>query len=331
MRREIVKIGGVVPIDETLSDWPGETGTEESLFTGEDGFLNHGVVVIARVNLRGRDLNIDAIADEVQNMNQTAPKIALAVMSKMDGKPDDVHDEENHTMIEGMLSDKEFRKTLPAGLLNLFNENIITILMDATKKATNATAAILGNHNKTTNPGTFLNSLNSSNGSTSQFLSRPSKSQQSKEGSMSMARDILLGNCNIDTLFQPSTHSQKQSNQECCYLSGGFDRADWILAWIEACNYYGTSLGLNVVNPSSNHSPNLRSSLPSQLTGSKHGQWSTLSLDPGQVLIDDQLAKQLGVTTRTDDQISRPSVTPVKDSIGHHPPKEFSTYVKREF
>ncbi|KAI8444663.1 hypothetical protein BY996DRAFT_6425489 [Phakopsora pachyrhizi] len=194
-------------------------------------------------------------------MNRAASKIAFSVMSKMDGKPDDVHDEEYHTMAEGMLSNKELRKTLPAGLvdqyyyltcgysrldqfgpapssfsesdnLNLFNGNLITILMDTTKKATNATAAILGNHNKTTNPSTFLNSLNSSNGSTSQFLSRPSKSQQSKEGSMSMARDISLGNCNIDTLFQPSTHSQKQSNIECCYLSGGFDRADWILAWL---------------------------------------------------------------------------------------------------
>ncbi|CAH7676048.1 hypothetical protein PPACK8108_LOCUS11151 [Phakopsora pachyrhizi] len=37
-------------------------------------------------------------------------------MSKMDGKPDDVHDKEYHTMIKGLLSDKEFRKTLPAGL-----------------------------------------------------------------------------------------------------------------------------------------------------------------------------------------------------------------------
>ncbi|CAH7672691.1 hypothetical protein PPACK8108_LOCUS7512 [Phakopsora pachyrhizi] len=130
-------------------------------------------------------VQIDAIAEEVQKKNQVASKIALAVMSKLDGKPDDVHDEEYHTMIEGMLSNKEFRKTLPAGLveqyydltcgyskpdqfgpapssfsesdnLNLFNGNLITILINATKKATNATAAILGNHNKTTNPGTFL-------------------------------------------------------------------------------------------------------------------------------------------------------------------------------
>ncbi|CAH7690167.1 hypothetical protein PPACK8108_LOCUS25414 [Phakopsora pachyrhizi] len=130
-------------------------------------------------------VQIDAIAEEVQKKNQVASKIALAVISKLDGKPDDVHDEEYHTMIEGMLSNKEFRKTLPAGLveqyydptcgysrpdqfgpapssfsesdnLNLFNGNLITILINATKKATNATAAILGNHNKTTNPGTFL-------------------------------------------------------------------------------------------------------------------------------------------------------------------------------
>ncbi|CAH7675767.1 hypothetical protein PPACK8108_LOCUS10816 [Phakopsora pachyrhizi] len=130
-------------------------------------------------------VQIDAIAEEVQKKNQVASKIALAVMSKLDGKPDDVHDEEYHTMIEGMLSNKEFRKALPAGLveqyydltcgysrpdqfgpapssfsesdnLNLFNKNLCTILINATKKATNATAAILGNHNKTTNPGTFL-------------------------------------------------------------------------------------------------------------------------------------------------------------------------------
>ncbi|KAI8461420.1 hypothetical protein BY996DRAFT_6408662 [Phakopsora pachyrhizi] len=106
----------------------------------------------------------------------------------------------------------------------------------------------------------------------------------------------------------------------------GYPRAP-TLRRIDACNYDGTSLGLNVVNPSTNHSQKLRSSLPSQLTGSNHGQWSTLSRDPGQVLIDDQLAKQLGVTTRTDDQISRPSVTPIKDSIGYHPPKKFSSYV----
>ncbi|KAI8445418.1 hypothetical protein BY996DRAFT_6424121 [Phakopsora pachyrhizi] len=106
----------------------------------------------------------------------------------------------------------------------------------------------------------------------------------------------------------------------------GYPRAP-TLRRIDACNYDGTSLGLNVVNPSTNHSQKLRSSLPSQVTGSSHGQWSTLSRDPGQVLIDDQLANQLGVTTRTDDQISRPSVTPIKDSIGHHPPKEFSSYV----
>ncbi|CAH7668558.1 hypothetical protein PPACK8108_LOCUS10844 [Phakopsora pachyrhizi] len=159
MRREIVKIGGVVPIDETLSNWPGETGvdeeekygTEESL----DKFLNHG---IDRVNLRGRDLNVRGLDDR-----------------------------------------------------------------------------------------------------------------------------------------------------------------------IDAGNYDGTSLGLNVVNPSAHHSQNLRSSLPSQLTGSNHGQWSTLSRDPGWVLIDDQLAKQLSITTITDDQISHPSVTPIMDSIGHHPPMEFSS------
>ncbi|CAH7684078.1 hypothetical protein PPACK8108_LOCUS18049 [Phakopsora pachyrhizi] len=387
------------------------------------------------------------IAEEVQKMNQVAFKIALA--------PDDVHDEEYHTMIEGMLSNKEFRKTLPAGLveqyydltcgysrpdqfgpatsslsesdnLNLFNGNLITILMNETKKATNATAAILGNHSKTTTPSTFLTA---------------STSQQSKEGSMSMARDILLGNRNIDTLFQPSTHSQKQSNQECCYLSGGFDRADLILAWIDASNYDGTSLGLNVVNPSTNDSQNLsncemrhldvdpnhnlvkqRSApRPSSLqqngkivheeeNGGKkdltskivkvlpaHEQtlycsWQGTSIaarfcfcllvmtlvnsksmekikgtpklkvvvvvycirardlrdklfmeemchsfgifvyylrDPGQVLIDDQLAKQLGVTTRTDDQVSCPSVTPIKDSIGHHPPKQVGNGGKR--
>ncbi|KAI8459182.1 hypothetical protein BY996DRAFT_8547419 [Phakopsora pachyrhizi] len=65
-------------------------------------------------------VQIDAIADEVQKMNQVAFKISLVVMSKMDGKPDDVHDEEYHTMIKGMLSDKEFRKTLPAGLVEQY-------------------------------------------------------------------------------------------------------------------------------------------------------------------------------------------------------------------
>ncbi|CAH7669740.1 expressed protein [Phakopsora pachyrhizi] len=198
-------------------------------------------------------VQIDAIADEVQKMNQAASKIALAVMSKMDGKPDDVHDEEYHTMIEGMLSDKEFRKTLPAGLveqyydltrgysrpnrfgpapssfsesdnLNLFNGNLITILMDATKKATDATAAILGNHNKTTNPGTFLNSLNSSNGSTSQFLSRPSESQRSKEGSMRIARDISLGNRNIDDTRAGLFNSAVNRNSSLSNSQNGPDR-----------------------------------------------------------------------------------------------------------
>ncbi|KAI8446534.1 hypothetical protein BY996DRAFT_6422360 [Phakopsora pachyrhizi] len=65
-------------------------------------------------------VQIDAIADEVQKMNQVASKIALVVISKMDGKLDDVHDEEYHTMIKGMLSDKEFRKTLPAGLVEQY-------------------------------------------------------------------------------------------------------------------------------------------------------------------------------------------------------------------
>ncbi|KAI8457553.1 hypothetical protein BY996DRAFT_6411567 [Phakopsora pachyrhizi] len=65
-------------------------------------------------------VQIDAIADEVQKMNQVASKIALAVMSKMDGKLDDVHDEEYHTMIVGILSNKEFRKTLPAGLVEQY-------------------------------------------------------------------------------------------------------------------------------------------------------------------------------------------------------------------
>ncbi|KAI8446396.1 hypothetical protein BY996DRAFT_6422570 [Phakopsora pachyrhizi] len=65
-------------------------------------------------------VQIDAIAEEVQKMNQVASKIALAVMSKLDGKPDDVHDEEYHMMIEGMLSNKEFRKTLPAGLVQQY-------------------------------------------------------------------------------------------------------------------------------------------------------------------------------------------------------------------
>ncbi|KAI8459723.1 hypothetical protein BY996DRAFT_6527450 [Phakopsora pachyrhizi] len=223
---------------------------------------------------------IDAIADEVQKMNQAASKIELVVISKMDGKPDDVHDEEYHTMIKGMLSNKEFRKTLPAALLPYS-------WMPPKKKPMQQPQYLVITTKQQT-PEHFLTA---------------STSQQSKEVSMRMARDILLGNCNIDTLFQPSTHSQKQSNQECYYLSGGFGRADWILAWIDACNYDGTSFGLNVR--------------------------STLSPDPGWALIDDQLAKQLGVTTRTDDQISRPSVTPIKDSIGHHPPKEFSTYVKR--
>ncbi|KAI8456789.1 hypothetical protein BY996DRAFT_6412122 [Phakopsora pachyrhizi] len=106
----------------------------------------------------------------------------------------------------------------------------------------------------------------------------------------------------------------------------GYPRAP-TLRRIDACNYDGTSLGLNLVNPSANHSQNLRSSLPSQLEGLNHWQRSTLICDPGWVLIDDQSAKQLGVTTRTDDQISHPSVTPIKDLIGHHPPKEFSSYV----
>ncbi|KAI8442770.1 hypothetical protein BY996DRAFT_6428839 [Phakopsora pachyrhizi] len=65
-------------------------------------------------------VQIDTIAEEVQKMNQVASKIALAVMSKLDGKPDDVHDEEYHMMIEGMLSNKEFRKTLPAGLVQQY-------------------------------------------------------------------------------------------------------------------------------------------------------------------------------------------------------------------
>ncbi|KAI8456788.1 hypothetical protein BY996DRAFT_6412121 [Phakopsora pachyrhizi] len=65
-------------------------------------------------------VQIDAIADEVQKMNQAASKIALVVMSKMDGKLDDFHDEEYHMMIKGMLSNKEFRKTLPAGLVEQY-------------------------------------------------------------------------------------------------------------------------------------------------------------------------------------------------------------------
>ncbi|KAI8460945.1 hypothetical protein BY996DRAFT_6521009 [Phakopsora pachyrhizi] len=240
-------------------------------------------------------VQIDAIADEVQKMNQVASKIALVVISKMDGKPEDVHDEEYHTMIEGMLSDKEFRKTLPAGLVEQYYN------------LTCGYTAILGNHKKTTNPSTFLNSLNSSNDSTSQFLSRPSESQQSKESSMSMARDILLGNRNIDTfvvIFQEALTGQTGSlpgsdlvplqTNDLTLVS--YNTLRWT---IDACNYDGTSLGLNIVNPSTNHSQ--------KLSG--------------------LLSPQLGVTTRTDDQISRPSVTPIKDSIGHHPPKEFSSYV----
>ncbi|KAI8449066.1 hypothetical protein BY996DRAFT_6602092 [Phakopsora pachyrhizi] len=195
---------------------------------------------------------IDAITDEVQKMNQVASKIGLVVMSKMDGKPDDVHDEEYHTMIKGMLSDKEFRKTLPEGLYGQ----------------------------------QYLARKSQHRYIVSTFYPFP-KAKQPRTGSLP-GSDLVPLQTNDLTLVSYNT-----------------------LRWtIDACNYDGTSLGLNIVNPSTNHSQKLRLK-----------QWAV-------VLIDDQLAKQLGVTTRTDDRISRPSVTPIKDSIGHHPPKEFSTYVK---
>ncbi|KAI8454395.1 hypothetical protein BY996DRAFT_6440386 [Phakopsora pachyrhizi] len=160
---------------------------------------------------------IDAIADEVQKMNQVASKISLVVMSKMDVKPDDVHDEEYHTMIKGMLSDKEFRKTLPAG----------------------QTGSL---------PGSDLVPL--------------------------QTNDLTLVSYNT-------------------------------LRWTQPFNQSFPKTQVFFAQPVNRLKP-----------------WAV-------VLIDDQLANQLGVTTRTDDQISRPSVTPIEDSIGHHPPKDLCQEVRQ--
>ncbi|KAI8446762.1 hypothetical protein BY996DRAFT_6422011 [Phakopsora pachyrhizi] len=315
-------------------------------------------------------VQIDAIAEEVQKKNQVASKIALAVMSKLDGKPDDVHDEEYHTMIEGMLSNKEFRKTLPAGLveqyydltcgysrpdqfgpapssfsesdnLNLFNGNLITILINATKKATNATAAFLGNHNKTINPGTFLSAStvamaphpNSSPGLPSHsnlrrvqwVVALVGRALMSSRESISMEKikctpklkAVVVVYCIrarglMDKLFMEDMVMEilriflKKNLRKAYALgvrAGGCKACLRLHIWTIHCLSEGRGSAIALVS------------------------LSTLSCDPGQVLIDDQLAKQLGVTTGTDDQISRPSVTPIKDSIGHHPPNKFSSYV----
>ncbi|CAH7685128.1 hypothetical protein PPACK8108_LOCUS19603 [Phakopsora pachyrhizi] len=307
-------------------------------------------------------------------------------MSKLDGKPDDVHDEEYHTMIEGMLSNKEFRKTLPAGLveqyydltcgysrpdqfgpatssfsesdnLNLFNGNLITILINATKKATNATAAILGNHNKTTNPGTFLSAStvamaphpNSSPGLPidpnrdlvkRRSAPRPSSLQQNGEivheeengGKKDLTSKIvkvlpvhevmcpftgLAGDIDSSKiLFLSISRGPRGISMEkikctpklkavvvvyCIRARGLMDKLFMEEMVMERVRAGGCKARLRL------------------------HIWTIHCLSEGrgsQVLIDDQLAKQLGVTTGTDDQISRPSVTPIKDSIGHHPPNK---------
>ncbi|KAI8457259.1 hypothetical protein BY996DRAFT_6411773 [Phakopsora pachyrhizi] len=292
-------------------------------------------------------VQIDAIAEEVQKKNQVASKIALAVMSKLDGKPDDVHDEEYHTMIEGMLSNKEFRKTLPAGLveqyydltcgysrpdqfgpapssfsesdnLNLFNGNLITILINATKKATNATAAILGNHNKTTNPGTFLSA------STVAMAPHPNSSRGlPSHSNLRRAQWVvaLVGRALM------SSRESKGSHGQTLYGGDGYGESAYLL---EKKFAQGYALGVRAGGCKARlilHIWTIHCLSEGRGSAIALVSLSTLSCDPGQVLIDDQLAKQLGVTTGTDDQISHPSVTPIKDSIGHHPPNKFSSYV----
>ncbi|CAH7685533.1 hypothetical protein PPACK8108_LOCUS20075 [Phakopsora pachyrhizi] len=269
-------------------------------------------------------------------------------MSKLDGKPDDVHDEEYHTMIEGMLSNKEFRKTLPAGLveqyydltcgysrpdqfgpapssfsesdnLNLFNGNLITILINATKKATNATAAILGNHNETTNPGTFLSA------STVAMAPHPNSSPGLP---IDPNRDLVKWR----SAPRPSS---LQQNGEIVHEEENGGKKDLTSKIVKVLPVH------EVMCPFTGLAGDIDSSKILFLSISRgplvyciraRGLMDKLFMEEMvmervraggcQVLIDDQLAKQLGVTTGTDDQISRPSVTPIKDSIGHHPPNK---------